>query len=74
MGKKIVYCYSNGTKTEHTVYIKKSTMSKECGNAKQVKIYEKTFKKDTTMKPFINVGGICDWTEKTKYITTLSLQ
>lgn len=39
--KKIVYCYSNGSKIEHTKYITKKTILKESNGSKLADIYEK---------------------------------
>lgn len=69
MKKSIVYHYSNGKRTEHTIYIKKSTMLKECEGAKMVDIYEKT-----KGEPVKKDNGVWEWTEKDKFITTLLIQ
>lgn len=42
--KRIEYQYSNGKTCEHTKYITKRSILKECEGAKAVNIYEKTTK------------------------------
>lgn len=65
--KKLEYQYSNGTTCEHTTYIKPKTIRKECGNAKAVKIFEKTTKYEEV------AFGTIEPVTRYKYITTLLL-
>ena len=65
--KKIEYRYSNGTICEHTIYIKPKTIKREYGNAKAVKIFEKTTKYEEV------AFGSIEPVTRYKYITTLLL-
>ncbi len=65
--KKLEYQYSNGKTCEHTIYIKPKTIRKECGNAKAVKIFEKTTKYEEV------AFGTIEPVTRYKYITTLLL-
>lgn len=65
--KKLEYQYSNGIVCEHSTYIKPKTIRKECGNAKTVKIFEKTIKYEKV------AFGTIEPVTRYKYITTLLL-
>lgn len=65
--KKIEYRYSNGTVCEHTIYIKSKTIKRECGNAKAVKIFEKTTKYEEV------AFGTIEPVTRYRYITTMLL-
>lgn len=62
---QIKYVYSNGTSKIHSTFVKPKTVIKECGNAKQVKLYK--YKK-------VYNAEEDKWEEITEYITTNLIQ
>lgn len=59
---QIKYVYSNGTSKIHSTFVKLKTVMKECGNAKQAKLYK--------YKKVYNTEE-SKWEEVTEYITTI---
>lgn len=64
---KIQYQYSNGKTCEHTKYITKKSILRECKGAKKVDIYQKVTRYES-----VSFGGIEPVT-RYRYIQTLRL-
>lgn len=68
----IVYRYSNGKTTEHTRYIKSSTIKREAEGSKTCNIYKKSTKLETVC--FGIVENQKEYVTRYKFVTTLILK